>query len=806
MNQIKNVAIRIKNLREDLSLDAKAVAARAGISEADYIAYESGESDFSFSHLFNIAEVLGVDISDLLTGDSPKLKGYIITRSGEGLAFDRRKQYHYQHLAYNFKNKLAEPFIVTVEADRGDTIKQAHSHEGQEFDYVIEGILRIELGGNEVILRPGDSVYYDSSLPRSYYIGKWGVIRSITLDAIVVDWRAPIANLYYSGQLGAMRYDAPDGSVAGELTLKRMFGIDDGRLLSIFDTGIATKDEYLQSILGESRSDKLREVVSTLQKEQNDVIRAPIDTALIVQGAAGSGKTTVALHRIAYLLYTYRQSLLPKNMIILAPNPLFIEYISSVLPDLGVENVTQTTLSAFFISVLGKNAPKLAPMPIEWLDQQSQIEANAFQSSARFATLVEEYIVSIESALIPADDLRFGPVTLYTNAQLETIIKKDLAPFTYERRLEELIKYAKKKIKPALERVTQYLEEETAKRADVLSERMPDSIERRAMMQQLYDSRDARIKEAASEAKNYSKDLAKKLPKLIALELYLDFLGNPPASATEDERRAFSTIYERVSTLIRAKKSTRLDLPALIMIEQSVRGIKKHDYRHAVVDEAQDYTEIEMIALRNILGHESLTLVGDLMQRMPGAAVGISEWKGAIALMRGRSYLTNLKVSYRSTVEIVEAANIISHRFRVEGVYPAEPIPRHGKPVDYIQTNDKYDYHPLIRSLSNEGLKSIAIIERTTERAAKLAARLKLPLISPVSSIGLERIIVTDPINAKGLEFDAIIIADASEGIYRETPDDARLLYVAATRALHRLVVCYDGKLTGLLSQGLSEQ
>ena len=125
--------------------------------------------DFSFSHLFNIAETLGVDISDLLTGESPKLRGYILTRNGKGLAFDRRRQYHYQHLAYNFSHKLAEPFIVTVEKDEPGAVKQAHSHEGQEFDYVLEGYLRIILGGNELLLGPGDSVYYDSSLPHVMY-------------------------------------------------------------------------------------------------------------------------------------------------------------------------------------------------------------------------------------------------------------------------------------------------------------------------------------------------------------------------------------------------------------------------------------------------------------------------------------------------------------------------------------------------------------------------------------------------------------------------------------------------------------
>ena len=169
LEQLRAIAMRIRDLREIDGLSAADVAEKAGIGLAEYEAYETGKSDFSFSHLFNIAKVLGVDISDLLTGESPKLHGYILTRADEGLIFNRRDQYVYHHLAYNFKNKLAEPFIVTVSEDGKDTEKQAHSHAGQEFDYVLDGTLKIVLGGQELFLQQGDSLYYDSSLPHVMY-------------------------------------------------------------------------------------------------------------------------------------------------------------------------------------------------------------------------------------------------------------------------------------------------------------------------------------------------------------------------------------------------------------------------------------------------------------------------------------------------------------------------------------------------------------------------------------------------------------------------------------------------------------
>ena len=167
--QLGLIALRIRDLRDIAGVSAEQVAETTGISLAEYEAYETGTRDFSFSHRFHIAEALGVDISDLLTGESPKLHGYVLTRAGQGLRFNRREQYVYHHLAYNFRDKLAEPFIVTVTKDEAGVEKQAHSHEGQEFDYVLEGTLKIVLGGNELYLKAGDSLYYNSALPHAMY-------------------------------------------------------------------------------------------------------------------------------------------------------------------------------------------------------------------------------------------------------------------------------------------------------------------------------------------------------------------------------------------------------------------------------------------------------------------------------------------------------------------------------------------------------------------------------------------------------------------------------------------------------------
>lgn len=286
---------------------------------------------------------------------------------------------------------------------------------------------------------------------RTYYIGKWGVSEGETMEPVIIDWRAPVANLYYAGQLGPVRYKAPDGEIAGTLSLKRQLGVRGGRLETIFDTDVAAQDAYLMGVLGEVRGDRLRDVVSTIAAEQNVVIRHPLDSALVVQGVAGSGKTTIALHRIAYLLYAHRESLSPAQMMILAPTPLFLDYISAVLPDLGVEQVIQTTYGAYIAALLGKRMPRLIENDrleaMLSLDEKARMEQEAllrFTGSLRFRELLMAYLSGLEQTIVPEGDVKFGSAILYTNAQLRDIFLKELAPFPYARRMAEMPKYLNK--------------------------------------------------------------------------------------------------------------------------------------------------------------------------------------------------------------------------------------------------------------------------------------------------------------------------------------------------------------------------
>ncbi|GHU73057.1 DNA helicase [Clostridia bacterium] len=656
----------------------------------------------------------------------------------------------------------------------------------------------------------------DRGQVQSYYIGKWGVARGETYEQIVVDWRAPIANLYYAGQVGPMKYEAPDGDIEGELTLKRQFGIQDGQLLSIFDTGIAGSDVYLQSVLGEARGDRLREVVTSLQAEQNEVIRHPLDQALIVQGAAGSGKTTIALHRVAYLLYAHRQKLLPKHVLILAPNPMFLNYIAAVLPDLGVEQVAQTTFAGFARQLLGKFCPTLerdadADDPLESPMDLLDAESVAFQGSLRFAELIQHYLDELTPRVLPEADVTFGPVTLYTHERLNEIFLTELTPFPLARRLDEVEKYIKKQLKPALNSVLEWLETTCAERAEALSRRMADGPERQERMRELYSSRDQRVAEAKDRAKKFLKQVRQAWPELGPMKVYADFLqAADQLPLQQDERELFARIAERTLPLLSKKRARTADLAPLLTIVQRVSGLPKFEERHIVLDEAQDVSPFQFLFLRSALRHDSFTIVGDLNQGIR-ARQGLTDWAALrCGVFANRANLRNLTVSYRNTIETMTFASRIAQRFAIPGVEPARPVMRHGQaPVGIHVENQAGLIKEILRIVGDmraEGFNSIALVERTFARVKALHSALPRDLGARILNAQEDTydngLVVVSAAHTKGLEFDAVIVCDASARWYPFDAYHARLLYVCATRALHRLFVMWSGELTGLIDEG----
>lgn len=682
-------------------------------------------------------------------------------------------------------------------------------------EQVMLDILRMKLDTLHQLAMASHQAYFarldftpEGGAPQTHYLGRWGVTSMPDFEVKVVDWRSPVANLYYSGQVGPMRYDAPDGTVAGELTLKRMLTVRDDKLLGLFDSGVVSQDAYLQGVLGAVSSDRLREIVTTIQAEQNLVIRHPLRQSLIVQGVAGSGKTTIALHRIAWLLYAYREQLRPEQLMILAPEPLFLSYISQVLPDLGVERVTQTTFAGLCGSWMGKRAPKLRLLSRleEKLTQDAASREKLAhvlrrKGSLAFLSALDGYLARLGEDMLPAEGLRFGGHALYTPEELRGIFLTQLKVFPLNVRIEEAKKYVRKRLKTVTDAMKSSLEEMAAGRLDALLAQLPDGEERRVRAKKLLDSRDARLTEIDEKAKAYLKDFASLFPDLSLAGVYRDFL-----TRCEDD-----DVREATLPTLEKGWAQGEDLAALCVICRAVYGLPVKNVRHIVMDECQDFSPAQLAVLRRAYPGATFTLVGDLMQGVheEEGIAGYEEWLEPV--FHGEAAMRHLVSSYRNTVEIMNLAKRVAARHPVPGQQEARPVLRHGEEPTLLCFADDASRVEAIRAQAqawlDEGYRTVALIEKTGAGAEKLYRCLKKVL--PVRLMRAEDadytggLMIFPAAMVKGLEFDCVAVCNASAAEYPDEPFLCRVLYVLLTRPLHRLAIFAAGEMTALLEKKL---
>ena len=652
----------------------------------------------------------------------------------------------------------------------------------------------------------------ESGVRQVYYIGKHSVFPPDSVEPVVIDWRSPIANLYYSGQVGKMHYVAPDGEVRGELTLKRQFGIENGELVSIFDTDVVSKDAYLQSVLGATTGERLRDIVTSIQAEQNIVIRHPADVTLVVQGVAGSGKTTIALHRIAYLLYTLQDSLRPEHVLILAPNPLFLNFIAGVLPDLGVEKVRQTTFPLLVSGWLGKLLPRvntadqtdrLLALPPD--EREEFIGMMHFKGSLEFTRRLDQWLDKFEEQLPPQDALKFGPFTLFTPEQAHAFLVEGEKPFPFAMRIERFKKELTQRAKDAAGKVNAWLEAETQRRADALHA-LPDSPQRRERLFKLYQSRDQRLKETNERVRPFVDEVIKAFPTLRPIELYRAFLADLLSEADPDSPAYAAAEYtlERIGSRVEPE-----DVAPVALIALRAHPLERMDIRHIVIDEAQDFSPAEFLLLRRMTHSAPMTVVGDLMQ-------GIRSWRGLTdwrtltdELLGGKAVTHALVTSYRNTVEIMNTALRVAMKRPVPEQTEVKPVLRHGpapKIVAFARPAEQaVQIERLIRAWQSENIKTIAVIDRTAAQLKALFKALPADLNTRILDVNGEQyeggVLLARAGDIKGFEFDGVIIANASEARFPDTELDARLLYVCLTRPLHRLACLYEKTLTPLLAE-----
>lgn len=658
------------------------------------------------------------------------------------------------------------------------------------------------------------------------YIGKMSLMRDEDQEIIIVDWRAPIANLYYEGRLGEASYCCPDGNIKGELTLKRQFSINDGILQQIFDIDITTNDEFLQSYLGASADSRLKEIVSTIQVEQNKIIRSDMWRPLIVQGAAGSGKTTIALHRIAYLIYTFEKSFEPENFMIIATNRLFLNYISEVLPELGVEKVKQTTFEDFAMELIGKrfkikDAFEKLTMFVnhnETLEESSKNNCikrcSEIKASILFKEIIDDYVKHIEEQFIPGEDFKIAGSVVFKYEEINDLFLKQYKNWPVVRRIDEIKKYLSNRLKVKKNAIIESIDEACDKRIMSIKNSMPDTEERRKLVVEAIEKRDAMTGKIESLSKKAVNEYIKKISKFSPYQYYFDFINdenlfnnilNGRISKVEADFLRESTLNVLNSGYLEIE-----DVAPIIYLKYSIYGMEeKLTVKHIVIDEGQDFSVFQLYVLKRIVKDSSFTILGDLCQSIHSYR-GIKRWEDVIDSVfddRKCEFLT-LEKSYRTTVEIMEAANKVISKIKDRNMVLGRPVIRHGEKVNLIKKDNMKDILESviidIKRFEREGFKSIAIVCKTIDACRNILLKLKkdlekIDIISGKEDEYKSGLVVVPSYLTKGLEFDIVMIINQGEDVYREDELDIKLLYVSMTRALHKLYIYYYGQISPLL-------
>lgn len=670
--------------------------------------------------------------------------------------------------------------------------------------------------------------FHEAEKPESekLYIGKMALIRESDQELIIVDWRAPVANLYYEGRLGDASYKSPNGEISGRLQLKRQFSIAEGKLREIFDIDITTNDEFLQASLGANADSRLKEIVSTIQEEQNRVIRADMWKPLIVQGAAGSGKTTIALHRIAYLIYTYENSFKPENFMIIAPTKFFLNYISDVLPELGVEKTRQTTFEEFAAGIIGqkfriRDANEKLLSFIADAHGEKQEKRNGllrreseFKSSMDFRDVLDEYISVVEQSFIPREDFRLLTKVIYTHEEINRLFLSDYRKQPFARRIEEIKKHLTNRLKARKQAIIEEAQDVCDKRIKQLKLRLEEGEERQKLISELIDRKNDFVGRVEEYCKTAVKEYVGKISRLNPYEYYRDFVSDKElfSRLVEGVTGAEAADFIRESTLrdLDSGSIAIEDLAPIIYLKYKIHGVdEKLPVKHIVIDEAQDFSVFQLYVLKCIIGDSSFTILGDLSQGIHSYR-GIKNWRSVEEhVFGGRCDRLVLEQSYRTTVEIMEAANKVIAELKNDELIPARPVIRHGAGVRLIGKESRAeiasDIQEELKGLRQQ-FKSVAIICKTAEVCSEIRKYFKGGKAAPRIITEKDReyksgVVLVPAHLSKGLEFDAVFIADAEAASYGTGELDTKLLYVAMTRPLHRLYIYYCGEPGKLLEK-----
>lgn len=624
-------------------------------------------------------------------------------------------------------------------------------------------------------------------IPEKFYIGIHNLYdENASGDILVYDWRAPVCSVYYRNETGRAGYKAPDGVIEGDVTLKRQYKIENSKLKYFFDSSLVINDEVLQQALAGNASEKMRNVVKTIQREQDMIIRDTKSDLLIAQGSAGSGKTTIAMHRIAYLLYNSAMlGLSSKNIAIISLNDIFSRYIGAVLPQLGEENVNELTFGDIEYKLTGYKA---GYERVEFADKLLSAEkrgesdlpesAMLFKCSLNFAKILEKFLYYYENNVMRFPDISYCGKDVMSGEKIrETFLdnKIDAPILSRLRRIETMLK----------------------SRIDAMQPEMHRRLEEKykVIQEHRYDYKSVARLEAVKETEKVFGFIENSL-RLNAFDVYRELFSDlgrfkdisAAIKLPDNINDIFGMTYESVKSGPSYDDMAALAYLSLMMgSAYSSGGIK-----HVVVDEAQDYLPMHYALLTRLFPHASYTVLGDIFQSVETNAG--NEFYSSVAgiLNKKNPVILKLKKSYRSSREITDLAMKIPQ-------VPPEIIPfdRHEETPCLIRCSD--DDIPGrvaadVRRALDEGFSTAAVICATTSQARRfyeqLSQKMRVTLLEKTGEVK-SGVLVLPAYLSKGLEFDCVFIPYVRDENYGGKLS-RKLFYISCTRALHRLCLYYD--------------
>ena len=578
-----------------------------------------------------------------------------------------------------------------------------------------------------------------SSKVMPIYIGIHTFYDSESKTTLIYDWRAPISSMFYDYELGEASFQSPSGEITGEIPLKRQYRIRAGKMEFMIESALTVHDDILQKELSANADDKMKNIVATIQREQNRIIRNEEARTLIIQGVAGSGKTSIALHRIAYLLYAFKSSISSQDILIISPNKVFADYISNVLPELGEETVPETSMEQILSEVLNHKCKyqSFFEQVNELLTKPTPdfIERIEYKSSFDFIASLDCFILHIENHYFRAEDVK---LTKHITVPAEFIE-------------EQFHRFNRYPMRQRFEAMTDYI-------LDMMKVQYAFTV--------------------TTAERNF---LKKEIKRMFAgnndLQLYKDFLNWTGKPEVFKMRKNRTLEYS--------------DLAPLSYLHIALEGGTKNSVKHLLIDEMQDYSPIQYKVIQKLYPCRR-TVLGDASQ-------SVNPYGSSTADMIQKALVTGevmkLCKSYRSTYEITDFAQ------KIRTNTDLEPVARHGeKPQVIHYKNEKEELSGILNLISvyrKSTYKSLGIICKTETQAKVIADELKqyaddIHFLSNQSSAFVQGIIITSAHMAKGLEFDEVIIPEADDNNYHSEIDRS-MLYVAATRAMHRLTLTYSG-------------